>query len=211
MPVFLKALSVLSVPTDLPPSPPLILCNLSTDLTNLLRLHSQRSPSIPGSQIQWPFLSSHHWFPGNGQHHKHLEIPFSLGFMALKDPYPCNTCLAFKVLSPLFFSLSFSSLLWAIWLILKQYAEDLKFFPPLLTSFLGFRLPFFSTFPWSPKVSPILQIQYVYNPNLHLMSPKCSCCCVSSFCEWKQSHPCHQALKLQCAAWRGQLSRDSFH
>lgn len=162
MPVFLKALSVLSVSTDLPPSPPLILCNLSTDLTNLLRLHSQRSPinSWKPNPMAFPQFTSL-WFPGNVQHHKHLEIPFSLGFMALKDPLPCNTCLAFKVLSPIFFSLSFNSLLLAIWLILKQYAEDLKFSPPLLTSFLGFRLPFFSTFPWSPKVSPILQIQYV--------------------------------------------------
>lgn len=162
MPVFLKALSVLSASTDSPLSPLLILCDLSTDLTGLLKLHSQKSPinSWKSNPMAFPQFTSL-WFLCSIRHHKHLKIPFSVGFMALNDPLPCNTCLAFKFLFPLFSSLWFNSMPLATRVILKQYAEDPKFFlPPLLTSFLGFSLTFLSTFPCSPNVQPILQIQY---------------------------------------------------
>lgn len=93
MPVFLKALSVLSASTDLPPSPPLILHDLSTDLTSLLKLYSQRSPisSWKSNPMAFPQFMSLRFHSVQHLASQAFGNSFSLGFTALNDPLPFLT------------------------------------------------------------------------------------------------------------------------
>lgn len=159
MSVFLKAISVLSASTDLSPSPPLILCNLSTDLTSLLKLYSQRSPigSWKSDLVALPH-----------SHHVHFSVAFgptSIGkflspwaswlWITLFLPWlpfflQHLSCLQGFILTLLFSAIQFHT--FSTWMILKLYAQDLKYLPPLWLLSLGFCLTFLKAFHLLPNV-----------------------------------------------------------